>query len=241
MPYGALDFDLSDDERRKVRKLEREPLIVTSNDRAADYVSVSRADDDVPPVKRRASTPPSGWRFCCGIACLALIVVAIVIAVVCATNTNSEVPPPPPMMNTTGVAPTAAPTLPVSNDDDVVVGGGDDDDVPPTVALTFLCNHRFEEGTRAGRCMAIFSVDNPSGDLVEVPVGANNFVEPGPADRNQPTAFAVGARFGGASFEWDCTEHFAARWTLRTGGGTSVATAPRTHVDCPSVPQAGGE
>jgi len=136
------------------------------------------------------------------------------------------------MAMSTTVAPPTTPSPPiVSVPDSPAIEGSQ-----PLVELSFVCNHQFDEGERAGKCLAVFSVDNPSGDVVSVEVGANNYVSPGALNLGQPTSFAAGTRYGGASFEWDCTTHMHARWTLRTGGGTTTATAPRAHKDCPKVP-----
>lgn len=102
------------------------------------------------------------------------------------------------------------------------------------IELTFLCNVRFQNGT----CRAVFGYDNPSDALVTIPVGANNFIEPGPPNRGQRETFKDGFHFGGATFLWNCNVHVQARWTLRSGvqGDASVAIAPNASVECPPVP-----
>ena len=244
MPFGKLDFDLSDDERARLHPRAREPQhIVTPNDRSIDFAAVTRANGDGTPEvytkkeRRDRSVPSSGFRYCCGLLLVLVCIGAIVGVIIAATNASSDdEQTTTTTMSTeiTATAPSAVTTPPPT----LAIGGGDDGvDIDPLVELTFLCNHQFTDGPHAGLCMAIFSVDNPSGDVVEVEVGANNFVEPGEIDVGQQTVFAAGSRFGGAAFQWDCTANSAARWTLRTGGGTSVATAPNHHVECPAVPR----
>lgn len=235
----AFDFDLSDEEERKIKK--RSVKVITVANRSNDYQAVSRvdppygaeeADDGVPPPVKstKRSAPPTALRYLCGIiiclACVGLIVCVIVAAAnsaAAATTTTTAVATT--TVATTAAPPTAPPPPPVSVSEDGA----------PAVELTFLCNHVLQ-GDDDGYCLAVFSFDNPSGEVVQVPIGANNFVEPGPHDRGQLETFAAGTRFGGAAIRWNCVEHLHARWTLRSGDGTSVATAPRTHLECPPLP-----
>lgn len=110
--------------------------------------------------------------------------------------------------------------------------------LPIPIELSFLCNVRFQNGT----CRAVFGYDNPSDAFVTIPVGANNFIEPGPPNRGQREVFKPGFHFGGATFLWNCNIHVQARWTLRSGvqGDASVAIAPNASVTCPPVPISSG-
>jgi len=225
----TLDFDLSDDDRR----------VVTVANKSKDYVAVSSVDRvgyklSGPEKKTADGTAPRIPRILLALLCLILITVVIIVIVVVATNSSdSTTTTTTTMMMTTTMMTTAAPPTtqapapPAINVEDTGV---------PLVELTFLCNHRFDEGPRAGRCISVFSVDNPSGDVVHVDYGANNFVEPGEPNVGQPVSFAAGNRYGGASFEWDCTTHLYARWVLRSGTGTSTATAQRAPVECQPIP-----
>jgi hypothetical protein len=103
------------------------------------------------------------------------------------------------------------------------------------VEVTFLCNWPFPNGT----CLGVFSYNNPNGATVGVPIGANNYVEPGPADRGQKALFYPGLNYGAAAFLWNCEAHEQARWVLRSGGGVSAATAPQGLVECPEIPLEG--
>ena len=223
----TLDFDLSDNDRR----------VVTAADKSTDYVAISRAAE-LKTAKSRAKPETAPYRLLMVVVCCVLLVI-VVVSIVIAANANSSsgdddddtsssmlaptmMPPPSTLVPTT-----EAPAPPVIAVDDTGV---------PLVELTFLCNHHFDEGLRAGLCMAVFSVDNPSGDVVHVDYGANNYVEPGDPNVGQPVSFAAGNRYGGASFQWNCTEHLYARWILRSGTGTSSATAQRAHVECQPIP-----
>ena len=241
-----LNFDLDDDEERRVDK--HVAKIVTAADRSKDFMAITRAGPDAPlrgdeaaaaaeAKKRQHRRVQSSGRS--GLVCIAALLVLLcvggLIALIIwaavsssdAASTTTTTTVAPVSVGTTGDVATEAPaaTLPV------VSGGGGD----PIVELTLLCNHVLT-GDDEGYCLAVFSYDNPSGEVVTVLHGADNYIEPGPHNRGQPEVFAAGTRFGGAAVRWNCASHLHARWTLTSGGASSVATAPRTHLECPPLP-----
>lgn len=181
---------------------------------------------------RGISTP---WLVCIGITLCLAVSGGIVALIVTQTGDNdshhhhqhTHQPTAVPTTTTT-VAPatttgaTPPPATPASNP------------VLLPIDLAFLCNVAFENGT----CRAIFSYENPNAAVVSLPVGANNYIEPGPPGRGQRTEFKSGYHFGGATFLWNCEAHAQVRWTLRSGGSGSAtqSTAPQAAVDCPALP-----
>ena len=101
------------------------------------------------------------------------------------------------------------------------------------VDLTFVCNVPYGNGT----CRAVFSYENPADHAVHVPVGARNFVEPGPLDRGQATVFAPGMHYGAVSFTWNCREHAMARWNVRPSPVyTDTVVVGAALRSCPPLP-----
>jgi hypothetical protein len=207
--------------------------VVTPANRSKDYSVASRVEEAEPLLKSGAEEGGSRTRtyVCCAIL-LILITIGVVVAAIVLSHSNHN----DDTTTTTMVVTTTAPVVSVpdatepANKEEQQVEEGQGQ-----VSLQFLCNHVLE-GNQAGNCLAVFSYDNPSGEVVNVERGSNNFVEPGPQDVGQTTTFAAGQRFGGASFKWNCQTHTQARWTVRSGSGVSVATAPQTHIDCPPLP-----
>jgi len=228
----GLDFDTD----KKART--RGPVhVVTASNRDPKFTTYKRsaADEESALLLPSGARPGAGTKnrtyVCAAICCCLVIIGAATVAVVLAVDHTTESGSTTQAENVaTTTAMTTAVTAP-----QVSEPGDTPQPIIAQVSLNFLCNHVLE-GADAGQCLSVFSYDNPSGDVMHVPHGANNYVLPGPKSRGQTTAFSAGQRFGGASFKWDCQAHTQARWTLRSGGGVSVATAPRTHIECPPLP-----
>ena len=215
--------------------------VVTTANRSKDFSVASRVEEAEPLLKSGTQhlSGRSKTYICCAVVLTMVIVGVVVAAIAISTSnnhddnsTNDDDDSITTMIATTTVPMAAVPdaTEPATKEEQHAEDGG-----TGQVSLQFLCNHVLE-GNQAGNCLAVFSYDNPSGEVVNVERGANNFVEPGPQDIGQTSTFAAGQRFGGASFKWNCETHTQARWTVRSGGGVSVATAPQTHIDCPPLP-----
>ena len=122
-------------------------------------------------------------------------------------------------------APTTAPTAPPA-----VVSSG-----TPHVRISFVCNHVLT-GADAGFCLGVFSYNNTAGHAVTVPIGADNYMAPGPLSPTHPTTFVDGWRFGAVTSRWHCSVANTLTWVVRSGTGVSVASTPATHTECPPLP-----
>lgn len=173
------------------------------------------------------------------VGCLVLsgLVVVLIVTQVGKHHPHTHAPTPEPTTAATTVGTTTAPATatpasrPTSAPASVTAA---------PVQLTFLCNVPFGNTT----CRAVYSYENPNAVAVTVPVGANNYIEPGPPGRGQRTVFKSGFHFGGATFLWNCQAHAQARWALRSlgvGNEPSIASAPQTAVTCPRVPSSAGD
>ena len=156
---------------------------------------------------RRAKT--NVW----GIVCVSVLILATIVSAIVAiavfSHTSAEPTPAPP----------AAPSSVAA------------EAIQPIVVLEFACNHRFANGT----CQSYFSYTNSGAEPLIVERGLDNSAAPGVADRGQRTRFDVGTHFGADAIVWNCASHSRLDRTLRTGGVTSVASAPRDDVACPSL------
>jgi len=166
-----------------------------------------------------------------GVCLLVAVVVTVVVILLAIFLPKSTTPAPAPPANashatTVTLAPVPTPTSGSSG----LTGSG-----APTVEVSFLCNHVLT-GADAGFCLAVFSYDNPSGSPVAVPIGANNYMQPGPLASSHPTTFVAGTRYGAVTSRWDCVGAATAYWVVRSGAGVSVAAAPRAHHECPPLP-----
>lgn len=225
--------------------------------RADNFQTLTRANgnDDKPKKSAPRRAANTLFYFCCGCLCLLLVITGIIALIVALSSQNVRACCTEGMcINATKneckdvngtfqhdisscavatcptLAPTPSPPLPVVVTTEVppFVNSAT---IDPLVSLQFLCNVPFNNGT----CRAIFSYTNTLVAALDVPVGVNNYVGPGPANRHQRTHFKSGTHTGGATFLWNCVSHLHAQWTLRTGGGVSVASAPRSLVACPSL------
>jgi len=91
-------------------------------------------------------------------------------------------------------------------------------------------------GADDGFCLAVFSYDNPTGEPVNVPIGADNYMTGGPLGSAHPTTFVAGTRYGAVTSRWHCEDETSIAWVLRSGDGVSVAAASAAHVECPPLP-----
>lgn len=212
MATNTIDFDIgSGIPRRYVKKPANEQIVKSA-------------------VNRGDITSGKVIGGCFVVLCLATVVTIVVLALTghfdkTPTPSPTPAPPGPVAVTTTHVSTTLAPATSAPADSSLLL-------VP--IELVFRCNVRFENGT----CRAVFDYETPSNVAVSVPIGADNYIEPGPPNRGQRELFKAGYHFGGATFLWNCAAHVQARWTLRSAvdGGSSVAIAPNTHVECPPVP-----
>ena len=174
----------------------------------------------------------NGGKICCG---LVVFFVCVAFWVLLGLQLSGNLINPTTTTTTTAVMTTTASTTtgispPGPTAGPMVVASGS-----PAVDVTFLCKHVLD-GADAGFCLAIFSYDNPSGEAIEVPIGANNYMTPGPLADDHPTTFVAGTRYGAVTSRWNCADELSIAWVLRTGDGTSVAAAAATQVDCPPLP-----
>jgi len=114
----------------------------------------------------------------------------------------------------------------------------------PGIVLSALCNVVRDDGS----CLAVFSYRNTHADGAADGVdlvaagSADNRVQPRtlPEAQAQPSVFARGYHYGGASYAWPCDAAAFTRWTLRdtTNGAVSSALLPRAAVRCPTLSEA---
>jgi len=105
----------------------------------------------------------------------------------------------------------------------------------PAVEVSFVCNHVLT-GADAGFCLGVFSYNNPTGEPITVPIGANNYMTPGPLASSHPTNFVAGLRYGAVTSRWHCNVATSLSWIVRSGDGVSVATTSAAHHECPPLP-----
>jgi len=133
---------------------------------------------------------------------------------------------------TTTTASTTMTTVPPTVPSEPVSTTAPESSGMPDVDVTLRCNEPFNNGT----CLAVFNYENPGSEAIEVPVGANNYAEPGAPDRNQTDTFPVGYWYGAVAIEWPCATQESLRWILTTPGGVSVATATAATITCGALP-----
>ena len=161
-------------------------------------------------------------------ACVCVFVCVVTIVFLLATSSSSSAAD-----DDVAPVPSVEPTIPITSAGPVSTIFAPADAPSPLVELTFLCNLRFANGT----CRSYFTVENSGAAAITVTVGADNFVEPGPDARGQPTVFAPDIGRGAASFLWNCHRYEQARWTVRTNDVATVAVAPRQPILCPTILQ----
>jgi len=105
----------------------------------------------------------------------------------------------------------------------------------PAIEISFVCNHVLT-GADAGFCLGVFSYNNPTGESITVPIGANNYMTPGPLAPSHPTNFVAGLRYGAVTSRWHCNVATSLSWIVRSGDGVSVATTSAAHHECPPLP-----
>jgi hypothetical protein len=90
-----------------------------------------------------------------------------------------------------------------------------------TISTTFDGWNKLPEGGYE----LVFGYMNRNADLIEVPLGAGNQIEPAPADRGQPTSFLPGRQRN--AFRIRVPADFKGKfvWTLTYAGLTQTATA----------------
>jgi hypothetical protein len=191
-------------------------------------------EKDVPPPPRSKRPRFSDVGIAAIILCSVLVIVAIVVGSFAAagafnapTPTSAPAPPPAPTVPTTVMS-----TVPMAT-----AGALDESSGTPDVVVTSLCNHVLE-GADEGFCVAVFSWDNSAGAPVAVPIGADNYMVPGPLADDHPTIFAPSLWYGAVSSRWRCGDGGSASltWVLRTDAGVSVATTSAAHRECPDLP-----
>ena len=149
----------------------------------ADDEPLLGGDDD----ERKKAAPPR--RRTGVIVLISVVLLALIVLLVCVFTLPAATPATVTTAATTTAATTVAPpTTPAPTT--VLVTSG-----TPSVDISFACNHVLS-GADAGFCLALFSYDNPTGEPITVPIGANNYMLPGPLAVNHPTQFVAGTRFG---------------------------------------------
>ena len=213
--------------------------VITANDRAPEYRSLltSRVEPETPAdrqarearERREALDKEKRQQQKRGstvvVVVIVIVVVVAIVAAIAVCVSQSQAAPtqvidvPAPTTAAIVVQPTAAPGSSGTPDVDVSV----------------VCNAPLS-GEDLGLCLGIFSYDNPSGDAVDVVLGANNIIMPEPLATSQPIHFVSGTRFGAVTAKWNCTEHSSLSWLLRSGDGVSVATTSAAIIpSCPSL------
>ena len=173
-------------------------------------------------TKRRAGT-------CFLLGLVVLFVLALIgFGIAALAGAFSSPPVPAPSATPTGVPP--APVVGATEPPALVSSG------TPDVEVSVLCNHAFTTGERAGTCIAVFTYTNLLGEPVAVPLGANNYIYPGPEASDHPVTFAAGQWYGAVHADWNCTASASLLWLLRSGDGVSVARTTRAHHACPPLP-----
>jgi hypothetical protein len=153
-------------------------------------------------------------------ACLTVIVIIVVSTVVGVSETllaSSHATAAAVLASVTTGVPTPAPTgstsLTTSSD----------------ITLSVACNEALS-GADAGFCLAFFSYQTTA--PFDVPLGANNYMTPGPVHASHPTYFHGGLQYGAVISRWACSEVSSLSWVVRTESGTAVATTTAENQPC---------
>lgn len=161
----------------------------------------------------------------CGIVSVILFGAAVVGIVLLAANSRATMDMTPTNTTNTTTTMMASVTEPPA----LVTAG------TPAIEVSFVCNHVLT-GVDAGFCLGVFSYNNPTGSPITVPIGANNYMTPGPIASSHPTHFVAGLRYGAVTSRWRCSVATSLSWVVRSGDGVSVATTSAAHHECPPLP-----